>query len=176
MSSLGKSLEVSHTTIRSYLDILTDLFMVRQLQPWAGNTKKRLVKSPKVYIRDSGLLHRLLMISNFDALLGNPVLGYSWEGFVIENILTAISDKWQVSYYRTSEQTEIDLVLEKPDQRWAIEIKRNSAPKIPGGFHRASEDIKANRKYLIYSGNEQFPMANDTTAIGLIDFLKLISD
>jgi uncharacterized protein len=176
MSSLAKSLEVSHTTIKNYLDILTELFMVRQLQPWSGNTKKRLVKSPKIYIRDTGLLHRLLSISDFDSLLGNPVLGHSWEGFVVENILNALSDKWQASYYRTAEQTEIDLILEKSDEKWAIEIKRSSAPKLPKGFLRASEDIGATKKYLLYSGNEQFPMAEDTIAIGLIDFVKLIEE
>jgi uncharacterized protein len=176
MSSLAKSLEVSHTTIKNYLDILTELFMVRQLQPWSGNTKKRLVKSPKIYIRDTGLLHRLLSISDFDSLLGNPVLGHSWEGFVVENILNALSDKWQASYYRTAEQTEIDLILEKSDEKWAIEIKRSSAPKLPKGFLRASEDIGATKKYLLYSGIEQFPMAEDTIAIGLIDFVKLIEE
>lgn len=176
MSSLAKSLEVSHTTIRNYLDILTELFMVRQLQPWSGNTKKRLVKSPKIYIRDSGLLHRLLSISDFDSLLGNPVLGYSWEGFVIENILNALSDKWQASYYRTAEQTEIDLILEKSDEKWAIEIKRSSSPKLPKGFLRACEDIGATKKYLIYSGTEQFPMAEETIAICLIDFIKSIEE
>ena len=83
MSALGKGLEVSHTTIRNYLDILTNLYMIRQLQPWSGNTKKRLVKSPKIYIRDTGLLHHLLSIANYEDLLGNPAMGYSWEGFVI---------------------------------------------------------------------------------------------
>ena len=118
MSSLGKSLEVSHTTIRNYLDVLTDLYMVRQLQPWAGNTKKRLVKSPKVYIRDTGILHHLLSISEYDDLLGNPVLGHSWEGFVVENILGNLSDKWKASYYRTSEQTEINLILENHTKKF----------------------------------------------------------
>ena len=104
MSSLGKSLEVDHKTIRSYLDILTDFYMVRQLQPWSGNTKKRLVKSPKVYIRDSGILHRLLNISDHETLLGHPVLGTSWDGLVLESIISSLSSKWQNSYYRTSSQ------------------------------------------------------------------------
>ncbi len=176
MSDIGKSLEVSHTTVRNYLDILTDLYMVRQLQPWAGNTKKRLVKSPKIYIRDTGLLHHLLKISEFDDLLGHPVVGASWEAFIIENILAQLSDKWAVSYYRASSQTEIDLVLEKSNkERWAIEIKRTAAPKLKSGFHTACDDVKATQKFVIYSGSERFPMSNGVEAIGIIEFLELVS-
>ncbi|MBL4680591.1 MAG: ATP-binding protein [Pseudomonadales bacterium] len=175
MSALGKSLEVSHTTIRNYLDVLTDLYMLRQLQPWAGNTKKRLVKSPKIYIRDTGLLHRLLSISNFDDFLGHPILGHSWEGFVIENILGNLSDEWRASYYRSTDQTEIDLVLEKSAKEvWAIEVKRTSSPKTKTSFHNACREVKATRKFIIYGGAENYPLANDTEAIGLISFLKLI--
>ncbi|MBK9509141.1 MAG: ATP-binding protein [Cytophagaceae bacterium] len=174
LSALGKGLDVSHTTTRNYLDILTELFMVRQLPTWSGNTKKRLVKSPKVYIRDSGILHRLLMIQDFQHLLGHPVVGYSWEGFVIENILNSLSDQWQASYYRSAEQTEIDLILEKGNEIWAIEIKRNLTPKVPVGFIRASEDIKATRKFLLYNGTETFPMNAEIEAMGILEFLKLI--
>lgn len=177
MSSLGKSLDVTHTTIRNYLGVLTDLYMVRQLQPWSGNTKKRLVKSPKIYIRDTGLLHHLLSISEYDDLLGNPVLGHSWEGFVVENILGDLSDKWRASYYRTSEQTEVDLILEKfPKEIWAIEIKRSSAPKIKPGFHRACKEIKATKKFVVYSGKERFPMSEDTEAIGIVELLNLLKE
>lgn len=177
LSELSKSLEVSHTTIRTYLDILIDFYMVRQIQPWAGNTKKRLVKSPKIYLRDTGLLHNLLNISSFDSLLGNPVLGASWEGFVVENIIVNLSGKWRYSYYRTTAQTEIDLVLEGPDQQiWAIEIKRSSAPTLGSGFHTACDDVKATRKFVVYSGTDQFPMAGGTEAIGLIGFLKMMRE
>ncbi|MDG1773903.1 MAG: ATP-binding protein [Oceanicoccus sp.] len=173
LSSLGKSLEVDHKTIRSYLDILTDFYMVRQLQPWSGNTKKRLVKSPKVYIRDSGMLHRLLNISDHETLLGHPVLGASWEGFVLESIVSSLSSKWQYSYYRTSSQAEIDLVLEGPKQAViAVEIKRSSSPKLTRGFHLASEDIKATKKFVIYSGQDRFTLADNTEAISLTDFLS----
>lgn len=176
-SALAKSLEVSHTTVRSYLDILTDFYMVRQLQPWSGNTKKRLVKSPKIYLRDTGILHRLLNIADFEDLLGHPVIGASWEGFVIENILTYLSDTWRYSYYRTSGQTEIDLILEGPHrQRWAIEIKRSAAPKISKGFYTACKDIHATRKFVVYSGRERFPMPEKTEAIGLIEFLKMVKE
>ena len=176
LSSLGKSLEVDHKTIRFYLDILTDFYMIRQLQPWSGNTKKRLIKSPKIYIRDTGLLHRLLNIVDFESLLGHPAIGNSWESFVIENILNNLSDKWQYSYYRTSDQHEIDLVLEGGNQQvWAIEIKRSSAPKVSKGFHRACEDIKATKKFVIYGGEDQFPLAADTQVIGLAEFLTMLS-
>jgi predicted AAA+ superfamily ATPase len=171
MSSLGKSLEVDHKTIRFYLDILTDFYMVRQLQPWAGNTRKRLVKSPKVYLRDSGLLHVLLNISDYETLLGHPVLGASWEGFVLESIIQSLSNKWQYSYYRTSGQTELDLVLEGPkNEVFAIEIKRSIAPKVSKGFHSASDDIKATRKFVVYSGEDRFPLGHDTEAINLNAF------
>ena len=177
LTEIGKSLEVSHTTIKSYLDILTDFYMVRQIQPWAGNTKKRLIKSPKIYLRDSGILHKLLNISDFESLLGNPVLGASWEGFVVENIIVGLSNKWQYSYYRTASQTEIDLVLEGPNnQTWAIEIKRSSSPTLSRGFYTACEDIKATHKFVVYAGSERFPMSENTEAIGLIEFLKLLEE
>lgn len=173
MSSLGKSMEVDHKTIRSYLDILTDFYMVRQFPPWSGNTRKRLVKSPKVYIRDSGMLHRLLNIPDHETLLGHPVLGASWEGFVLESIVSNLSSKWRYSYYRTSSQTEIDLALEGPKQEIiAIEIKRSSAPKVTRGFHLACEDIQATKKIVIYSGQERFPLADDTEAMSLCTFLS----
>jgi predicted AAA+ superfamily ATPase len=176
-SEIGKSLEVSHTTIKSYLDILTDFYMVRQVQPWAGNTKKRLVKSPKIYLRDSGLLHKLLNISDFESLLGNPVVGASWEGFVVENIIQQLSGKWRYSYYRTATQTEIDLVLEGPDnQVWAVEIKKSGAPQLKKGFHIAAEDVKATHKFVVYSGSERFPLSGNTEAIGLIGFLRLLEE
>ncbi len=176
LSEIGKSLEVSHTTTRNYLDILTDLYMVRQLQPWAGNTKKRLIKSPKIYIRDTGLLHNLLKISAFDDLLGHPVVGASWEAFAIENILARLSDKWSASYYRTSGQSEIDLILEKSHKEtWAIEIKRSAAPKIRSGFYTACEDIQATRKFVVYSGTERFPMSGGVEAVGIVEFLELLN-
>ena len=174
LSSLGKSLEVSRTTARNYLDILTELYMVRQIQPWSGNTKKRLVKSPKIYIRDSGLLHRLLNISDHETLLGHPCTGVSWEGFVLENIISNLSDKWRYSYYRTAAQAEIDLVLEGPRHEvWAVEVKRSSAPKLGKGFHLASADIGASRKFVVYAGAECFPMSGNTEAIGIAEFFKL---
>lgn len=173
-SSLGKSLEVSHTTIQFYLDTLTDLYMLRQLVPWSGNTKKRLVKSPKIYIRDTGLLHRLLNIAEFEELLGNPVLGHSWEGFVIENICTQLTDRWQTSYYCSTAQAEIDLILEHSNETWALIIKRSVVLKLSKGFHTACEDINATKKWVVYGGKERFPLGENTEAIGLVEFLGLV--
>lgn len=177
LSNLGKSLETSHTSVRAYIDTLTDFYMIRQLQPWSGNVKKRLAKTPKLYVRDSGLLHSLLNISDAESLLGHPVLGSSWEGFVVENILSGLSSQWRYSYYRTSAQAEIDLVLEGPKgQRVAIEIKRSPSPKISKGFHIACDDIGATRKVVVHSGQESHPMPGNTEAHGLLEFLNTIRD
>ncbi len=174
-SKLGGSLGVSYKTVKNYIDTLTDFYMVRQIQPWAGNTKKRLVKAPKIYLRDSGFAHRFLNITDFESLLGHPAIGASWEGFVLENILNQLSDKWRYSYYRTTAQAEVDLVLEGPkNEVWAVEVKRSLTPKVTKGFHYACDDIQATRKYVIYSGNERFPLPNEVEVIGLIEFLQLL--
>ncbi len=170
---LAGALEVSSPTIRKYLDILTDLYMVRQLRPWSGNSKKRLVKSPKVYIRDSGLLHRLLQISDAQTLLGHPIVGMSWEGFIIENILMHLSDKWQYSYYRTQAGAEVDLVLEGPkNQIWAVEIKRTLSPKISKGFILGSNDVRATKRFFVHAGEERFPLSENIQAIGIVEFIE----
>jgi predicted AAA+ superfamily ATPase len=175
LSELGRSLELSHTTIKNHLDVLTDFYMVRQLPPWSGNIKKRLVKSPKIYIRDSGILHSLLNVSGIDALLAYPGMGASWEGFVVENILNLLDSRWTYSYYRTATQVEIDLVLHTPDREvWAIEIKKASAPKLSRGFYEACNDIGATHRWIVNANPEQYPMQNEVEVIGLIDFLKLI--
>jgi predicted AAA+ superfamily ATPase len=177
LSNIAKSLDVSHTTIKTYLDILQDFFMVRQVQPWSGNTKKRLVKTPKIYLRDSGLLHNLMNIHTFDHLLGHPVVGASWEGFVVENILNSLSSYWTASYYRSSNQAEIDLVLEKTNQEvWAIEVKRSIAPTLSAGFHSACEDIGATKKIVVYLGKDRFPIKGEVEVIGLIEFLQLLKN
>ncbi len=175
-SKLGASLGVSYKTVKNYIDTLTDFYMLRQIQPWAGNSKKRLVKAPKIYVRDSGLAHRMLNIPNFETLLGHPTIGASWESFVIENILRTISDKWQHSFYRTSAQAKVDLVLEGPNRQvWAVEIKRSSAPTVTKGFHYACADIVATRKFLIYPGTECFPLSNNIEAMGLLAFLEMLA-
>jgi uncharacterized protein len=174
-SEFGRSLELSHTSIRNYLDLLTDFYMVRQLPPWTGNIKKRLVKSPKIYLRDSGILHSMLNLPTIYSLFSHPKYGASWEGFVIENIINHIDNNWEYSYYRTANQAEIDLVLQTPDNEiWAIEIKRASAPNLTRGFHEACKDVNATHKWVINANNDQFPLAHDTEVIGLIDFLELL--
>ena len=173
-SKLGENLGVSYKTVKNYIDTLTDFYMLRQIQPWSGNTRKRLVKSPKLYLRDSGLAHRFLSITDMDSLLGHPVIGASWEGFVVENILGRLSDQWRYSYYRSSAQAEIDLVLEGPQKQvWAVEVKRALAPKVGKGFHFACEDIGATRKFVIYPGTDSFPLNNNIEVMGVNDFLKL---
>jgi predicted AAA+ superfamily ATPase len=175
LSELGRSLELSHTTIKKHLDVLTDFYMLRQLQAWSGNIKKRLVKTPKVYIRDSGILHNLMNVTTMDALLSNPGVGASWEAFVIENILSLLDNRWTYTYYRTATQVEIDLVLETPDKEiWAIEIKRSSAPKLGRGFYEACKDIGATHKWIVNANSENYPLLNKVEVIGLLDFLRII--
>ncbi|HED17924.1 MAG TPA: ATP-binding protein [Gammaproteobacteria bacterium] len=167
-SKLGANLEVDGKTVSSYIDILVDLLLVRRLEPWHVNVKKRLVKSPHFYIRDSGILHRLLGIADYNSLLSNPVLGKSWEGFVIENILSVLPNQVEVYFYRTAAGAEIDLLLKLSGKElWAIEIKTSVAPKIKQGFHLACKDVKATRKYVIYGGGDEFPIAKDTTVLSL---------
>ena len=150
------------------LDILVDLLLVRRLEPWYANVKKRLVKSPRFYIRDSGIVHRLLSISDYDVFLSNPVLGKSWEGFVIENVLSVLPTGAEAYFYRTAAGAEIDLLLKLSSKElWAIEIKMGVAPKIKRGFHQACEDVEATRKYIVYSGNDEFPVQHDTIIISL---------
>ncbi len=167
-SKLARNLEVDGKTIAHYLDILVGLLLVRRMEPWHANVKKRLVKSPRLYVRDSGILHRLLGIADHDALLSHPVLGKSWESFAIENILSVLPFGAQSYYYRTSNGTEIDLVLKlSATELWAIEIRHGIAPKIRSRFHRACEDIKARRKFIVYGGDDEFPIEKNTTMISL---------
>lgn len=176
-SKLGESLGVSYKTIKSYIDILTDFYMLRQLPPWSGNTKKRLVKAPKLYFRDSGLAHRFLMIPDFESLLGHPAIGASWEAYVIENILNQMSDKWQYSFYRTSAQAEVDLILEGPGQQiWAIEVNRSLSPALSKGFYYACDDISATHKFVIYPGEDSFPLSKGVEVMGLSAFLQIVKD
>jgi hypothetical protein len=167
-SQLASNLEVDGKTISHYLDILGDLLLVRRLEPWYANVKKRLVKSPRFYIRDSGILHRLLGIPDYDALLSNPVVGKSWEGFAIENILSVLPGGAEVYFYRTVAGAEIDLLLRFSSRDlWAIEIKKGTAPKITRGFHQACEDVQATQKIVVYGGHDEFPTKHDTTVISL---------
>jgi predicted AAA+ superfamily ATPase len=171
-ANLARNLDVSGTTIARYLDLMCDLLLVRKLQPWTFNAGKRLVRSPKIFVRDSGLVHSLLNIKDMNALLGHPVVGGSWEGFVMENILSATSDQIQPYYYGTPGGAEIDLILEfSPSEKWAVEIKRSSAPSVSKGFHIGCAEVKPSRKFVVYNGEDQFSMPNDVTAISLTDLM-----
>lgn len=171
-ANLGRNLDVSGVTIGRYLDLMVDLLLVRRLRPWTYNVGKRLVRSPKVYVRDSGITHALLNITDHNQLLGHPVIGGSWEGFVIENILSVAPVGVQPFYYGTQGGAEIDLILEfSAKTKWAIEIKRSSSPTVSKGFHIACEDINPERRYVVYSGTDQFSLGNGINAISLSDLM-----
>ncbi len=174
-SQIARNLEVSNVTVGRYFDLMVDLLLVRRLQPWTFNVGKRLVRSPKVYIRDSGIVHALLNIYTYNNLLGHPVVGGSWEGFVIENILSVAPPRVQPFYYGTPGGAEIDLILEfSPTQKWAIEIKRSSSPSLSKGFYIACEDVKPQRRYVVYSGKDRFTMGEDIIAISLSALMQEI--
>jgi len=176
-STLARSLEVSSVTVGRYLDLMTDLLLVRRLQSWTFNAGKRLVKAPKVYVRDSGITHALLNITGYNELLGHPVVGGSWEGFVIENILSVAPERTLPFYYRTTGGAEIDFVLEFSGmEKWAIEIKRSSAPSLSKGFYIACDDIKADRRYVVYAGKDTFPLGDGATAISLPALMQELLD
>ena len=171
-SELARSLDVSVPTVTRYVDLLSDLMLVRRLPPWFANVGKRLVKTPKVYIRDSGVLHSLLGLGTLDDMLSHPVIGASWEGFVIENLIAAApfgTDAW---FYRTRAGAEIDLLLNTPDRRlWAVEVKRSAAPKAGKGFELAASDLEADERFVVHPGREPFPLSRTTTAVPLVDLM-----
>ncbi len=173
-SKLGSALGVSHTTLRSYIDLLAETFMLRILQPFNANVKKRLVKAPKVYIRDSGILHSLLQIDSYDNLLGHPVFGASWESMVIENIVTALPD-WQPFFYRTSAGAEIDLLLIRGQRTIAIECKASKSPKVSRGFWSALEDIDPDEVWIIAPVDSSYPFRKDAMVSPLDNFLEKIT-
>jgi uncharacterized protein len=171
-SKLGESLGLTHPTIKRYVDLLEQTFIVRTIPPFQINVKKRLVKAPKVFVRDSGILHQLLAIPNFNSLLGNPVFGSSWEGIVIENVIINMPT-WDYFFYRTATGDEIDLILVKGNQVIAIECKASDAPKVTKGFYRSLEVIKPNETFIIAPTNDTYKIAENITVIGLENFIKL---
>lgn len=177
-SKLASGLSVSAPTIATYIDLLADLLLVRRLPPYHANTGKRLVKSPKVYVRDSGLVHALLGIGDYNTLAGHPVVGPSWEGFVIENLLAAAPDRTTASFYRTAAGAEIDLVLDLPGAHglWAIEIKRSLTASPGKGFHNAREDLKPKHSFIVYAGDDRYPVTKDITAIGIKEMASLLAE
>jgi len=174
-ANLARGLGVDGKTVAGYLDLLVDLLLVRRLSPWHRNVGKRLVKSPKVYVRDSGIAHALLGIRDKESLLGHPVAGQTWESFVIETVIAAAPDGTEAHFYRTSNGTEIDLILTLPGaKQWAIEVKRSSAPKLERGFHSACADLHPEKRFLVYPGSEKFPLDESTDAIGVVSLAKML--
>jgi len=157
-SQLAASLAVSGQTVARYVDLLCDLMLVRRLPAWHGNVGKRLVRAPKVYVRDSGITHALLGLTHLETVLAHPIAGASWEGFVLEQLLEAAADA-QASFYRTSHGAEADLVLQwRNGAAWVIEIKRSTAPSVSRGFHMAAADVGATRKLLVAPVAAGYPL------------------
>ncbi|MEM8610640.1 MAG: ATP-binding protein [Cyanobacteria bacterium P01_H01_bin.105] len=173
-AQLARNLGVTVPTVSSYISLLNDLLLVRKLPPFHANVSKRLVKSPKTYVRDSGLVHALLGIETLDDLFGHPVVGASWEGLVIETLLAVAPERARASFYRTARGAEIDLVLEMGAKHgtWAIEIKRGSVPKTGKGFTVALDDIQPDKVFVVYGGEERYPKGNNVEAIGLYEMAK----
>lgn len=175
-AQFARNLGVDAKTAASYLDLLVDLLIVRRLPAWHANIGKRLVKSPKVYVRDSGLAHALLGVPDKETLLAHPVVGQSWECFVIENLLVSAGDKAQGFFYRTGGGAEIDLLLAWPDGTlWAVEVKRSLSPKVERGFHDACKDLTPVRKFVVYPGQERYRIAPDIEAISLSELAGMVA-
>lgn len=170
-SQLANSMGMSHTTIKNYIDILANTFMLRLLQPYHTNIKKRLVKSPKIYFRDTGVLHALLNIQSYNELFVHPVYGSSWEVTVTENLIAKYRG-WDYYFYRTATGNEIDLVFTKANKIVAIEIKSSNTPKLTKGFWYALDDIKADEAYVIAPVRMPYPLKNGVMVYPLEDFLE----
>jgi hypothetical protein len=168
MARIGSGLGITGQTVGRYLDLMVDLLLVRRLQPWHGNASKRLFKSPRVFVRDSGIVHALLGLPTGEDLLGHPVVGPGWEGFVVENLIACAPDGTEASFYRATGGAEIDLVVRPPGSGpWAIEIKRSLDPRPNRGFHQACEDIVPDHAFVVYPGTETYPTSETVTAIPL---------
>jgi hypothetical protein len=175
-SKLAAALAISGQTVGRYIDLLCDLMLVRRLPAWHGNVGKRLIRSPKVYVRDSGLVHALLGLSNLDALLGHPVAGSSWEGFVMEQLMNA-APQAQASFYRTSNGAEVDLVLTfRNQQTWVIEIKRSSAPTVSRGFYQAATDLGAVRKLLVAPVAQPYPLKDGIEVVDVMTAIRWVTE
>ncbi len=175
-SRLAAALMISAQSASRYIDLLAELLVVRRLRPFHTNLGKRLVKSPKLYVRDSGIVHALLGIPDYNALAGHPVVGASFEGFAVENLLSSAPAHASASFYRSAAGAEIDLLLDPPGHGlWAIEIKRGLSPKPSKGFHIACEDLKPSRRFVVYSGSSRYPIGAKTEAIGLKEMAALLA-
>lgn len=174
-ASLARGLAVDGKTVARYLDLLVDLLVVRRLPAWHRNIGRRLVKSPKVYVRDTGIAHALLGIRDKEALLGHPVVGQTWESFVLETLITMSPHGTEAHYYRTSNGTEVDLLLVLPGgELWAVEVKRSSAPRIERGFQSACADLKPHQRFIVYPGGERFPLDKTTDAVSVVELSEIL--
>jgi predicted AAA+ superfamily ATPase len=172
-ANVARGLGVNGKTVASYLDLLVDLLLVRRLPAWHRNAGKRLAKSPKVYVRDTGIAHALLGLRNKEDILGHPIIGQTWETMVVETLIATAPEDTQPNFYRTSAGAEIDLVLTLPNrQLWAVEVKRSSAPKVEKGFHSACADLDPHRRFVVYPGTERFSLGNEIEAIGLVELAR----
>ncbi len=175
-SELGKALLISTQTTTRYIDLLVDLLLIRRLLPFYSNIGKRLIKSPKIYLRDPGILHALLGIIDYAQLAGHPIIGTSWEGFVIENLLAVAPNDTKASFYRTANGAEIDLILETPGKSLiAIEIKHSSTPKLQKGFYQACANLKPDQCFVVYTGKDQYPLNNHIEVINLQKLAQIIA-
>ena len=175
-SRMATTLGISSVTVARYLDLLTDLFLVRQIPPWHGNVGKRLTKSKKVYVRDSGITHALLNLHSMEDVLGHPVAGFSWEGYVIDNIIALLGAEARVSFYRTSNGAEIDLIIQFAENDCvALEIKRNLAPKLSKGFHIGAKDVGATERYLVYPGSDSYPVNDQTWVLPFPELMRKLA-
>ena len=175
-SALASALSISSQSITRYVDLLADLLLLRRLPPFYTIMGKRVVKSPKTYVRDSGLVHALLGLGDLNTLAGHPVVGMSWEGFVIEHLIAAAPSQTKFSFYRTTSGAEIDLLLELPGgELWAVEIKRGLAPSLEKGFHHARADLNPVRCFVVYSGQDRYPLSTDIEVISLYALAQLLS-
>ena len=175
-ANLARGLGIDGKTVARYLDLLVDLLLVRRLAPFGVNVGKRLVKSPKVYVRDSGIVHALLGLDDREAVLGHPVVGGSWEGFVVETLLGAAQGQAKAWFFRTAAGAEVDLLLEMPNGKlWTIEIKRSLAPRLEKGFHHARQDLRPERAFIVYPGDDRYPKDDGLEVIGLWELASLLA-
>lgn len=176
-SRLAASLGIATRTTNRYLDLLADLLFLRRLPPFHANLGKRLVKSPRIYLRDSGLCHALLGIEDWNDLAGHPVAGPGWEGFVIENLLAVAPERTAATFFRTAAGAEMDLVLDFPDgRRWAVEAKRGLAPTVSRGFHEARAALRPDRTFVAYSGDDRYPFREGVEVIGLRELMAELAE
>ena len=172
-SNLAAGLAISTPTVGRYIDLLVDLMLVRRLRPWSGNVGRRLVRTPKTYVRDSGIVHALLDLETWNDVVGHPVAGPSWEGFVIENLIAAAGDRRTPFFYRTEDGAEVDLLFERAGKvDMVVEIKRSTAPEVSKGFHSARAVLKPKESYVVHGGTDTWRVDKNITAIALRDLME----